>query len=414
MNRHSFRNGTSFRWGTNRGAHSSVRGNDLFEPEYYVYDADIVARVENINNEKKMASRRYDLQKHDDCTVSDDGPFFDDEVLVGVRRRALKNPETDSENAYYFGPKRRRIDRGYGDDSKEYTDHEDIYTYARNNPYAANIENGEVLSRVVERPPKQNQFKFSKGIKYGFLVLACVGVTLTTLYFSGVFNPAAVPDIDIPNNVVDQGLQYAPSTMPSHRPSYTDSDIGMVLIVAQDFVRYNTPNILDSANVTAFEEMIEIWLDADSLEMSDPNTLTLCEVLLQNVGLNETSGRRMNDDFLSILTVTYSVSWASRFGIEVDVKERVEAYIANFTSINALYELLLQANILVVEGGVGAGVVFESLSSTSPTQIEYPSSAPSKSLIPTNMMTLNGEGKSIFVFFINHAIYSVYGPNDQP
>ena len=393
---------TSFRWGTNR-THSS-RSNDLFEPEYYVYQANVVGREEIDHRERSSASRRFDVEKHDDCILSgdnDDGlAFFDDEVLVGVRRRPLQPPEMDAEYAHCLSPKRRRVDRGYGNDSEEYADqHIDIFPYARNNPYAANIENGEVLSRVLERPRKRNQLKKLKGIKYILFVLACIGATLTALYFSGVFDSAAVPDINNPSDVVNQGPQYDPSIVPSPRPSYADSDIGMVPIVAQGFVRYNTPNILDSADVTAFEDVIEIWLDADSLELSDPNTLTFCEVLIQNVALNETYDRKMNESILSILTVTYSVSWASRFGIEVDMKERVEAYITNSTSIDALYELLLQANIFIVEGGVGTGLVSESLPSISPMQNEFPSYTPSESLRPTNMVTLTGEGNLWVILF---------------
>ena len=262
-----------------------------------------------------------------------------------------------------------------------------MYAGMKNNPYAANFENGEVVSRVVERPEKHKHFRISKGVGYSFLVLVCIGVTLVTLYFSGMFDSAAMLDIDIPGDVVDQGLQYAPSAMPSHSPSYTYRDVGMILVVSQDFIRIanDATNILDPANVTA----IEIWLDADSLGLSDPNTIVSCEVLYQNVASDEISdSRRMSDVTLITLTVTYSVSWASRFEVEVDVKERVEAYVANSTSMVALYELMLQAGIFVVEEGVGPGIAFEPLPSTSPIQIDLPSGAPSQSLGPTNMVTL--------------------------
>ena len=350
----------------------------------------------------------HDFQKDNvdakciDGVDSSGDPFFDDEVLVGVRRRALKLPEIDEENAFYFGPKRRRIDRGSDDDCGQRwdADHLDMYAGMKNNPYALNFENGEVVSRVVERPEKHKHFRISKGVGGSFLVLVCIGVTLVALYFSGMFDSATVPDIDIPGNIVGLGLQYAPSAMPSHSPSYTDRDIGMILVVSQDFTRItnDATNILDPTNVTAFENVIENWLDADSLGLSDPSTIVSCEVLYQNVASDEISdSRRMNDVTLITLTVSYSVSWASRFEIEVDIKKRVEAYVANSASIDALYELMLQAGIFVVEEGVGPGIVIESLPSTSPIHIDLPSGVPSQSLEPTNMVTFNGEGNSVDV-----------------
>mmetsp|Transcript_1841 Transcript_1841/g.2944 ORF Transcript_1841/g.2944 Transcript_1841/m.2944 type:complete len:152 (+) Transcript_1841:182-637(+) len=151
MSRLSFRNAASFRWGASRSS------RDLFEPEYYVYEAAVVSRAEH---ESRKISIMSGSHAHHDFQIDDDGdkcingvdsndePFFDDEVLVGVRRRALKHPEIDAENAFYFGPKRHRIDRGFDDDYGQRwdVDHLEMYAGRRNNPYAANFEHGEVVS----------------------------------------------------------------------------------------------------------------------------------------------------------------------------------------------------------------------------------------------------------------------------
>ena len=333
--------------------------------------------LDDVHLRKISANQTYDSLNLNHSVAGrsfDNNDFFESDMCVGVRRRAIWYPLFDCQRHVRFvkrsrlnnsvsdecctsrlNPQRRRTFRSllYHGDQVDHTqdyedgsedDNEDEYYRSLRNGYRfANIAHNNdavVISTTVDQPPRSKPWLLHVINKvqdhtvlwsFGFVVLVglVVGISFIAVEYSGEND--AVP------NILDPPLNYY---------------VGSTMWITQNLTRASNMEALDLKELSNFEIAVQNWLDHSAVgisispEIDNANATAQCKILSQSEYRRRL--RRLEENISEDLTLglkyelTYSLAETHTI-VTDDVLALVKAY-AN-DNLNELYAWLNVFNI---------------------------------------------------------------------
>jgi len=330
-----------------------IQAADVHVPGMFQYESDTV----QCNN--------YYVHGEAEAEDTDDDSdieLYEDDLCVGVRRRAMYQPNK-------FGHRHKKLkDCIYGsvlnetNESEEDDGLREFLTNARLNIASLNLFSDEDL-----RTGAYQWFKDKISVHFihhKWKILAFSVVWIVIVVYFAIGNPSKE----------EAGIPLANEREPTASPTTIEYYTGADLLATQSFRRTSLSEVLSEDEMVLFESIIENWLSYENVysdSYSNETVVTKCSIMSQTVQ-NSSSNRKYNirrkldasitngtSETVYILYIEYMVSYVIRSEQNFDnIEKLVNTLMEDSDSKDELAIMLERADIYIDANGVGKGVGF--------------------------------------------------------